>query len=79
MAFAEQKEVGDLVNCAKVFHVDVLERQSGSNGALQKTDDVNDAEAVDSALFKQERRALKLWVAGCVRMDHRQLGIDVVE
>ena len=79
MVFAKPKEIGDLLDRSKVFHVDVLERQSASDRRLQETNDVNDAEAVDSADFKQESRALECLVTSCLRINDRKLGIDIVE
>ena len=45
----------------------------------RKRNDVNDAEAVDSADFEQGSRALEWLVTGCLRMNDRKLGIDIVE
>ena len=67
MVFAKPKEVGDLLDRSKVFHVDVLERQRASDRRFQETNDVNDAEAVDSADFKQESRALE-WTIGSLML-----------
>ena len=59
MVLAKPKEVGDMVDRSKVFHVDVLERQSASDRRFQEAHDVNDAQAVDSADFKQGSRSLE--------------------
>ena len=79
MALKPPIEVGNVLDRAEVFHTDVLERQGASDRRLQEADDVNDAQAVDSALFKQESRAFKWFVTGCLRMDDRKVGIDVVK